>query len=136
MSKNGPLILVDDDNDDQELMIFTLEELGVKNKVITFNTAESALSFLYQTKEEPFLIISDINMPKMDGIAFKKKIDSCSILNSRSIPFVFVSTCTNGIPEARELNIQGYFQKSNSMEQLAKTMDAIVTYWNLTQHKN
>ena len=54
--------------------MFTLEELRVKNKVIAFNTAESALNFLYQTKEEPFLIISDINMPKMDVIAFKKRI--------------------------------------------------------------
>ena len=88
----------------QELMMFTLEELRVKNKVIAFNTAESALNFLYQTKEEPFLIISDINMPKMDVIAFKKRIDSCAILNSRSIPFVFVSTCTNVFPQARGLN--------------------------------
>src|SRR5687767_1970050 len=117
MLRKGPLILVDDDVEDQELVVLALEQLGIKYDVKLFQSAEAALSYLYETSEQPFIIVSDINMPKMDGITFKKKIDSCDILKSKCIPFVFLSTSTKFVRETCDLNIQGYFEKGNSLQQ-------------------
>lgn len=134
MCKNGPLLLVDDDADDQELMTLSLKELGLQNQIKYFNTAESALKYLYETSEQPFMIVSDINMPKMDGIEFKKRIDACNVLSSKCIPFVFLSTCTKHFKDTCNLNIQGYFEKGNTLEQLLQTMRIILAYWDRTRH--
>jgi two-component SAPR family response regulator len=134
MSNKGPLILVDDDPEDQELVLLAFRELGFKEEIKTFNSAADALSFLYDTEQEPFLIVSDVNMPKMDGISFKKKIDECRILSIKCIPFVFLSTSTQFVQQTCELNIQGYFEKGTSWEQLCETMKIILQYWKSTRH--
>jgi two-component SAPR family response regulator len=134
MYKTGPLVIVDDDREDQDLMLLTLENLGIKNEIKVFSDGGTALKYLYETSDLPFLIISDMNMPKMSGLEFKKTIDSCSILKAKGIPFVFMSTCTTFISDVGQLNIQGYFVKSSSMSQLKNTVNTILTYWSLTHH--
>jgi two-component SAPR family response regulator len=129
-----PLIFVDDDAEDQELMLLALKELGFKNKVKFFADAQSALAYLYESNEQPFLIVSDINMPGMDGIAFKKKIDSCNILSPKCIPFIFLSTSASFLPEVCGMNIQGYFVKGTTWAELQETMKIILRYWERTRH--
>jgi two-component SAPR family response regulator len=134
MSKTGPLILVDDDLDDQESIIASLNELVFKNDIKCFQNAEAALEYLYAASEQPFMIISDINMPGMNGITFKKTIDSCEILKSKCIPFVFLSTSTDLAKKSYNLNIQGFFEKGNSLQAMNETLKIILRYWERTKH--
>jgi hypothetical protein len=74
-------------------------------------------------------------MPLMDGISLKKKIDSCDVLRKKCIPFVFIST--SPLPflnQVCDLNVQGFFEKGNSMNELNKTLQTILDYWNFTKH--
>ena len=134
MLQNGPLVLVDDDADDQELISNALRELGFDDEIKSFSSAEAAISFLYESNEPPFMIVSDINMPKMDGITFKMKIDGCKNLNPKRIPFIFLSTSTKFVCDTHGLNIQGYFEKGNSWYDLKETMKVILSYWKRTKH--
>jgi len=74
MSKFGPIIILEDDPEDRELIQQALRELGVRNELRFFGTGQDALYFLMDTKEQPLLIISDINMPGMDGLALLREI--------------------------------------------------------------
>jgi two-component SAPR family response regulator len=134
MKNQGPLVVVDDDADDQELIKVALKDIGFNDEVRMFNNAEAALEFLYTSTDQPFLIVSDINMPKMNGINFKKHIDGCSVLKSKCIPFIFLSTSTKFIEQTCDLTIQGYFEKGNSLEDLHETMKIICKYWQHTKH--
>jgi CheY-like chemotaxis protein len=138
MNKTGPLVLVDDDFDDQEMILLAFQDLGFTNEVKTFKDADSALTFLYESTNRPFLIVSDINMPKMDGLTFKETIEACSILKSKSIPFVFLSTASskNYINRAYDLKAQGFFQKGSSYEQLKAALNTILSYWQKSMHPN
>jgi hypothetical protein len=76
-------------------------------------------------------------MPKMDGITFKKTIDSCEVLKKRCIPFVFISTApTPFIKQICDLSVQGFFEKGNTLSQLNETLRIILKYWDLTRHLN
>jgi CheY-like chemotaxis protein len=136
MRKTGPLILVEDDADDQDLMLLTLKNLGLSNEVVLCRDGEEAIKYLYDTNDLPFLILSDINMPRMDGIALKKTIDSCEILRQKCIPFIFISTSSSSAlaRNACDLSIQGLFEKGNSYDQLHDTLKTILKYWNQTSH--
>jgi CheY-like chemotaxis protein len=57
--------------------------------------AEKALAFLKSTTEVPFLILSDINMPKLDGFALRQKIHVDAQLQLKCIPYLFFSTAVS-----------------------------------------
>jgi CheY-like chemotaxis protein len=126
-----PIILVEDDKDDCEFILGALHELGVKNKVHCFQSPVTALEYLKSTHEIPFIIISDINMPQMNGLAFKKLINEDEKLNSKRIPFVFLSTSANAylVDEAFHLCVHGYFQKPVAVKAYYDVAKSIIEYW-------
>ena len=80
-----PMVIVEDDMDDCEILKQTLHEIGVDNTLRCFRNGAVALDYLKKTKETPFIIISDINMPEMDGIELRKYIIEDKILGNRKI---------------------------------------------------
>ncbi|WP_223834390.1 response regulator [Spirosoma profusum] len=63
MNQNGPVILIEDDADDQFLFEQVFTKLNYPNQVRYFPDGQEALEYLLSTTELPFLILSDINMP-------------------------------------------------------------------------
>ena len=128
---NSPIVIVQDDEGDCELLVDVFKEIGVVNEFRCFPNPVEALEYLKTTTEVPFLIISDINMPLMNGLAFKKVIDLDTTISDKRIPFVFLSTAkeNNLIDESFHLSVQGYFQKPNDIESLKEIARAIVIYW-------
>ena len=81
------IIIVEDDIDDQEILKDVFKDLGAKYDLIFFNNAPEAFNYLMSVNRKPFLIISDINMPGMNGIDLKRKIDTTDYLRKKAIPF-------------------------------------------------
>ncbi len=73
MVKNGPIIVIEDDRDDQELLKEIFEELASTHVLKFFNSCLSAFEYLLSAAEKPFLILSDINLPAMTGLELCKK---------------------------------------------------------------
>jgi CheY-like chemotaxis protein len=89
MPKTGPIIIVEDDHDDQQVLKEVFEELKLPNILRFFNSCVEALNYLLTTIERPFLIISDINVPAMNGFELKEKINQNEQLRRKNIPFIF-----------------------------------------------
>jgi two-component SAPR family response regulator len=134
-----PIILVDDDDEDEELLKDALDELGIENKLIRFENCITAFDYLKRTTEIPFIIISDVNLPRLNGIEFKRQIDEDPLLRSKSIPFVFFSTSTDkkAVDTAyKEMTVQGFFQKPISFQDLKRIIKLIFDYWRECKHPN
>ena len=131
MNYNDPIILVEDDIDDCELLQQALTEAGSTNPFICFQSGDEALAYLKETRENIFLIISDVNMPRMNGLDLKKNINRDNNLNDKNIPFVFLSTSSTWliVKEAHSLCPQGYFKKPNNILELTEIAKNIVNYW-------
>jgi CheY-like chemotaxis protein len=134
----GKIILVDDDSYEKELLESHLKKRGWDSKVEYFDNAIDALDHLKKNKDEIFLIISDMNMPKMNGMDFKKAIDRDPALRVKSIPFIFAtsSSVKADITQAFDYRVQGYFQKPNTTEEQADLLDIILKYWIVSSHPN
>lgn len=131
MNKSGPIIIVEDDMDDQEVLIDIFKELNYNNKLIFFNDSGKALEYLTDTEIEPFLILSDINMPKLNGMELLEKVHNNEDLRLKCIPYLFFSTSAEQkhVIEAYSRSIQGFFVKPNSYDKLKKLIAKIVEYW-------
>jgi CheY-like chemotaxis protein len=92
MPMSGPVVIIEDDIDDQEIVTAVLKELGVPNEFLFFGTSSDAYTFLKSTTRQPFLILCDINLPKLNGMELKMQIDKNTVLRQKCIPFIFFST--------------------------------------------
>ena len=57
MNKNGPVIVIEDDMDDQEILDEIFKKLDYKNEIIFFKDGNEALEYLDKTEILPFLIL-------------------------------------------------------------------------------
>ncbi len=131
MNKNGSVIIIEDDLDDQLLLEVVFQKLAYPNKILYFLDGQQALDYLDKTEEMPFLILSDINMPKLDGFALRDKIHMDAQLKVKCIPYLFFSTAVSQqmVIDAYSLSVQGFFVKQTSMAELEKTIAVIMEYW-------
>ena len=131
VNKSGPIIIIEDDADDQDVLTEIFKKLNYPNKILFFFDGEEALDFINKSSELPFLILSDINMPKLNGFALREKLKTDAKLNIKCIPYLFFSTALNqkSVIDAYSLSVQGFFVKQSSMLELEKTIFAIMEYW-------
>jgi CheY-like chemotaxis protein len=138
MARLGPIIIIEDDADDQEIMKDVFNSLNVPNKLKIFSTCIEAYQYLETTSDKPFLIFSDINLPGMSGAELKKKINENVQLRRKSIPYVFLTTTSEHqvVLDAYESLSQGFFTKPNNIADLKRMIEMILTYWKLARHPN
>jgi CheY-like chemotaxis protein len=131
MNKGGPIIIIEDDSDDQEIMQEVFKELDYKNEIRFFSDGDEALKYLTATEIEPFIIFSDINLPKLNGMELRAKIHENEDLRIKSIPYLFFSTSAEQkhIIDAYSKSVQGFFVKPHTYAELKSTIKVIVEYW-------
>lgn len=129
---NGPVIVIEDDADDRMLLDEVFRKLKYPNRILFFPDGQSALDFLNLTDITPFLILSDINLPKLDGFALRSKIRMDAQLQIKCIPYLFFSTASSqkAVVDAYSLSVQGFFIKQSTMAEMEKTISVIMEYWN------
>jgi CheY-like chemotaxis protein len=133
--RRGQIIIIDDSKDD---LFFTLEafkDVPEKYSIVTLRSAVEALKYIQDNRKKIFVIICDLNMPKMTGIELLASINADHELKMHAIPFIFLSDSRNTveIESAYALNAQGYFVKPNKISELTDIMNVIVSYWSMTR---
>lgn len=138
MNKTGPIVIIEDDTDDQNILTDIFQELNYENELIFFGDGIQALEYLTNTDIEPFLVLSDINMPKLNGMELREKIINNEDLRMKSIPYLFFSTSAeqNHVIDAYSRSIQGFFIKPHSYDNLKKILVKIVEYWQACESPN
>ena len=131
MNKNGAVIIIEDDSDDRDFLKEVFYNLNYGNEVIFFSTGEEALEYVQEEKNEPFLILSDINMPKLNGYELRKKIQTDEKLAIKCIPYLFFTTTARkqDVINAYSMSVQGFFTKPDSLEKLQRIIKLIMDYW-------
>jgi len=129
--KQGPIIVIEDDLDDQEFMKIAFRNLNYPNEVIYFSDGYKALEYIEDTNTQPFLILSDINMPRINGLELKRKIHNNEELKVRCIPYLFFTTGLNrkAVFDAYSMSSQGFFIKPDSARALEEILRKIMEYW-------
>ena len=131
MNKDGPIIVIEDDPDDLEVLGSVFEELKYPNEITYFRDGNEALEYLKTSTFQPFLILSDINLPKLDGFKLREQIHNNEQLRLKCIPYLFFTTASNqnDVINAYSKSIQGFFTKPASYKELLRVIRNIIEYW-------
>ena len=99
MKGKGKVLIVDDDPKMGKLLKLKLSKAGYETEY--FSSGGEALGKIVQVR--PHIIISDIQMPEMDGYEFCERLRQDP--NTAAIPFIFLSGKTNTSDQLEGLRI-------------------------------
>jgi len=129
-----PILLVEDQPDDQFLTLRTLRKLKITN-VMVANEGEEALRFLQgdrKLREEPpvllpSLILLDLRMPKVDGFEFLEALRSDERI--KEIPVIVLTSSPQEKDQSRcmQLGVKAYLNKPLDVYAFDRVMQQIGT---------
>lgn len=119
------VLIVDDSAAIRKILQRVLVQADViLGKVFEANDGQEALDRL--KSEKVSLILSDINMPNMDGLEFLAKIRA--IEKWKTVPIIMITTegSQNKVMQALQLGANGYVRKPFTAEQIKEKLVGIV----------
>lgn len=137
MSKVQPILIVEDNYDDYESTMRSLQKNHLMIPVQWCKTGQQAIDYIYKQGEfsespdvkTPVLVLLDLNMPGMNGRDVLEKIKSDP--EKRSIPVVMLTTSSNDkdVKECYRVGASTYIQKPVRFEELIEAIRAMKDYW-------
>lgn len=130
------VMLIEDNPDHAELVIRTLEEHRIANKVLHFLDGQIALDYLLNRGEYaetdnhlPHIILLDLRLPRVDGIDVLKIIKEKEKL--RSIPVIVLTTseAEKDVAGAYTNHVNSYLVKPVGFDEFKSLMDDLGFYW-------
>jgi CheY-like chemotaxis protein len=131
-SKVVTILLVEDDEVDVKALRWAFDKLKIANPLMVARDGVEAWEMLPRVPR-PYLVITDINMPRMNGIELLRKIrDSAEHRDS----IVFMLTTSNDEQDkidAYDLNVAGYMLKSDMGTSFTRAISLIENYWKVVE---
>lgn len=129
-----PILIAEDDPDDQEFLADAFHEIGFTDPLIFVNDGVELMDYLdaagrHAGRSLPGLILLDLNMPRMDGRSALVAIKSAPAF--RRIPVVVLSTsdAERDVRMTYDIGIASYIPKPSSAPELAEVARHLVNYW-------
>lgn len=129
----NPILIADDDKDDQFLLATAFQQNGVTNPLEFFDDGSELIDYIDLLKFDeyklPAFILLDLNMPRLNGIEALKRLKADSVL--RSIPVVIFSTSQSAaqIRECYDLGANCYIIKPDSFHSLIDLSGQLYSFW-------
>jgi two-component system chemotaxis response regulator CheY len=119
------VLIIDDSNTMRKIVSRSLRQAGLEfETILEAGDGQAALDLLNQ--EKPDIILSDINMPNMNGIEFlKQKATNDAI---KDIPVVMITTESGSdiINEAISHGAKGSIKKPFTPDQIQSTIGGLI----------
>ena len=123
------ILIAEDDDGHAELIREGLSDSGVYNKQIRFSDGQEAWDFFTDKLEKntqitnsTYLMLLDINMPRMDGVELLRRMKNSSIL--KKIPVIMLTTTDDPreVHQCYELGCNVYITKPVDFNKFAETL--------------
>ena len=131
------VMLIEDNIDHAELVLRTLEDHRISNKVRHFLDGQSALDYLYRRGEfsnstdieRPQVILLDLRLPRVDGMEVLKTIKEDADLKSIPVVVLTTSEAEKDVAKAYYNHANSYLVKPVGFEDFRRLMDDLGFYW-------
>jgi CheY-like chemotaxis protein len=132
------ILLVEDDDGDAKAVVRTFEKARIANPIVRALDGIEALQILKGTAKEPkleapYLLLVDLNMPRMDGIQLVTAIREDPELHDTIIFMLTTSNRAEDKQAAYSLNVTGYILKEKAGEDFLKLFSLVDSYWRIVE---
>jgi CheY-like chemotaxis protein len=121
-SRDRTVLIVEDDEDARYLMRLELEHLGYL--IVEAENGEQAVEVA--EREQPDIILMDLSLPRMDGIAATQKIRATDGFNGVPVIAVTAHQETDFREEAKAAGFDAYVTKPIDMNWLSELIKGLL----------
>lgn len=132
------IFLVEDDDGDAKAVIRAFTKAKIANPIVRAYDGIEALEVLrgeggHEKPRKPYILLLDLNMPRMDGIQFLKELRADPDLKKSIVFILTTSKNDQDKAEAYDLNVAGYIVKETAGTDFLNLIDLIDNYWRLVE---
>jgi two-component system response regulator len=135
--KNKTILLVEDNPDDVELTIRSLNRHNVKNDVVVAKDGQQALDYLFGTGEYtgrnlssmPAVILLDLKLPKIDGLEVLRRLRADERMELVPVVIVTSSKEEQDLVNGYKLRANSYVRKPVDFLQFSEAVRELGLYW-------
>ena len=137
-SKSLSILLVEDDDGDAKAVQRAFQKAKIANPIIRAVDGLEALDILRGTNGKaktpsPFILLVDLNMPRMNGIQLVKVLREDKDLR-HSIAFILTTSRSDEDKVAAyDLNVAGYIVKSTAGQDFLNLVSLVDCYWRIVE---
>lgn len=132
--KHATILLVEDDDIDAKMVQRAFNKLKIANPIIRAKDGEIALELLRDgTVARPFIILLDLNMPRMGGLEMLKELRADENLSSSLIFVLTTSKDDQDKIAAYNQNIAGYILKEKLQDNFDDLVQLLDHYWRIVE---
>ncbi|MGA2538415.1 MAG: response regulator [Terracidiphilus sp.] len=132
------ILLVEDDDGDAKAVVRTFQKARIANPIVRALDGIEAMAILRGSDrtprlEAPYLLLVDLNMPRMDGIQLVTAIREDPVLHDTIIFMLTTSNRAEDKQAAYSLNVTGYILKEKAGEDFLKLFSLVDSYWRIVE---
>jgi len=137
MATERPILLVEDNPDDEALTLRAFSKNEIPNPVIVARDGVEALDYLFGTGSHekrdmsimPAVVLLDLKLPRIDGLEVLKRIRAHE--RTALLPVVVLTTSKEqqDILEAYRLGANSYIRKPVDFERFIQAVGQLGVYW-------
>lgn len=132
--KTVNILLVEDDDIDAMSVDRALKKMRLLNPLIRALDGMEALTILRDKHiAKPYVVLLDLNLPRMGGLEFLKAIREDEQLNDTIVFVLTTSKNEEEISEAYRKNVAGYIVKSNLNQDFTQVLTFLDHYWRIVE---
>jgi CheY-like chemotaxis protein len=137
MAKHSPILLVEDNPRDVELIQRAFRQARMANPIKVVRDGAEAMEYLsgegiYADRAEyplPFLVLLDLNLPRVSGFEVLQWIRTQSALTKLNVVILTSSKESIDTERAYALGANSYLNKPGNFEQLVMLMNSLELQW-------
>ncbi|MBL4942217.1 MAG: response regulator [Colwellia sp.] len=126
------ILMVEDDDVDAQGMQRSFQKRRIVNTIVRAHDGLEALTLLKSGGiPHPYIILLDLQMPRMNGIEFLAEIRKDDVLQSSVVFVLTTSQAEEDITAAFKKQIAGYFVKDDVGSNFCEMLDMLEGYWRI-----
>lgn len=138
MQSEITILLIEDDDGDFKMVERAFAKAKIINPVIRAYDGVEALELLRGTSgrerlRPPYLVLSDISMPRMDGLSFVRALRGDPELRKTVVFMLTTSKHDEDRHTAYDMNVAGYILKENAGQSFLELVDLVGGYMRIVE---
>jgi CheY-like chemotaxis protein len=132
------IVLVEDDDGDAKAVERTFLKARIANPIVRARDGVEAMEILKGTDQQPrieppYMLLVDLNLPRMNGIQLVTAIREDPDLHESIIFMLTTSNRAEDKESAYDLNVTGYIVKEKAGEDFLKLFSLVDSYWRIVE---
>ena len=137
MASNRPILLVEDNPDDEALTLRAFNKNRIGNQVVVARDGVEALDYLFgnghhagrDLSVQPAVVLLDLKLPRIDGLEVLRRIRASERTSLMPVVILTTSKEQQDIYEGYSLGANSYIRKPVDFEKFIQAVGQLGLYW-------